>query len=157
MRVLMVCLGNICRSPMAEGVLWNIAQKRKLRLEVDSAGTANYHIGESPDHRAIRCMKEYGIDISRLRGRQFNKHDFESFDHILVMDQSNLRNVLALAENDLQRSKVKLMLSYSSISEELDVPDPWYGDMKDFHKVYAMLTEAVEGFLGANQRGEVES
>jgi protein-tyrosine phosphatase len=142
---------------MAEGVLWNIAQKRKLKLEVDSAGTANYHVGESPDPRAIRCMKEYGIDISRLRGRQFNKHDFESFDHILVMDQSNLRNVLALAENDLQRSKVKLMLSYSSISEVLDVPDPWYGDMEDFHKVYTMLTEAVEGFLGANQRAEVES
>jgi protein-tyrosine phosphatase len=148
MRVLMVCLGNICRSPMVEGVLWNIAQQRNLNLEVDSAGTANYHVGESPDHRAIRCMKEYGIDISGLQGRQFNKHDFESFDHILVMDQSNLRNVLALAENDTQRSKVKLMLSYSSDSETLDVPDPWYGGLEDFHNVYAMLTDAVEGFLG---------
>jgi protein-tyrosine phosphatase len=147
MRVLMVCLGNICRSPMAEGVLWSIAQVRNLNLEVDSAGTANYHVGESPDHRAIRCMKEYGIDISGLRGRQFNKHDFESFDHILVMDQSNLRNVLALAENDSQRSKVKLMLSYSSTSKALDVPDPWYGGMEDFHNVYAMLTDAAEGFL----------
>jgi protein-tyrosine phosphatase len=147
MRVLMVCLGNICRSPMAEGVLWSIAQERNLNLEVDSAGTANYHVGESPDHRAIRCMKEYGIDISGLRGRQFNKHDFESFDHILVMDQSNLRNVLALAENDSQRSKVKLMLSYSSTSKALDVPDPWYGGMEDFHNVYAMLTDAAEGFL----------
>ena len=147
MRVLMVCLGNICRSPMAEGVLRTVAEKRAISIEVDSAGTAGYHVGEAPDPRAVRCMKEYGIDISSLRGRQFSRADFDRFDHILVMDQSNLNNVLALAENEEHRKKVSLFLEYAPDSALKEVPDPWYGDMRDFHAVYDMLCHAAEGFL----------
>ena len=146
MRVVMVCLGNICRSPMAEGILRNTATQKGLNLKVDSAGTANYHIGESPDPRAIHCMREYDIDISDLRGRQFTSSDFDSFDHILVMDQSNMRNVLALAKNEEHRKKVRLMLDYGS-SELSEVPDPWYGDMRDFHQTYHLLTDAINSFV----------
>ena len=147
MRVLMVCLGNICRSPMAEGVLRSLADKRDLSIEVDSAGTAGYHVGEAPDPRAVRCMNEYGIDISSLRGRQFSRADFDRFDHILVMDQSNLRNVLALATNEDHRKKVSLLLDFAHASSTKEVPDPWYGDMSDFQTVYELLTNAAEGFL----------
>ena len=147
MRVLMVCLGNICRSPMAEGVLRAEATKRGVAIEVDSAGTANYHTGEAPDARAVKCMNTYGIDISGLRARQFSRVDFEQFDHIFVMDRSNLRNVLTLAENDEHRSKVKLWLHHAPTSKHEEVPDPWYGEMDGFHEVYNMIVEASHGFL----------
>ena len=147
MRVLMVCLGNICRSPMAEGVLRDIASREGLSIEVDSAGTANYHVGEAPDPRAISCMGEYNIDISCLSGRQFTAADFHSFDHILVMDHSNFRNVLVLAGNEDQRNKVKLLLDYSPNGAQREVPDPWYGDMNDFHHVYRLLSESLESFI----------
>ena len=147
MRVLMVCLGNICRSPMAEGILRDKAHRSNLLLEVDSAGTANYHVGEAPDYRAIQCMKEYGVDISMLRGRQFSRKDFELFDHILVMDRSNLGNVLSLAESEQQRYKVRLILEYSNSSTNQEVPDPWYGDKDDFHKVHSLLSDAMNEFL----------
>ena len=96
-RVLMVCLGNICRSPMAEGILRQRAAEAGLNIEVDSAGTADYHVGEAPDRRAQQALAEQGMDISGLRGRQLKAADFDTFDHILVMDRSNLRNTLALA------------------------------------------------------------
>jgi protein-tyrosine phosphatase len=131
---------------MAEGVIRNIAQQRNLNLQVDSAGTSNYHIGESPDKRAIRCMLEYDIDISGLRGRQFTSIDFDLFDHILVMDQSNLRNVISLASSEEHKKKVRLILDYGS-SELREVPDPWYGDMKDFHYTYELLNDAITRFL----------
>jgi len=146
MRVLMVCLGNICRSPMAEGLMRHIAQQRNLNLQVDSSGTSNYHIGESPDKRAIRCMKEYDIDISGLRGSQFTSSAFDLFDYILVMDQSNLRNVISLATSEEHKKKVRLILDYGS-SELREVPDPWYGDMIDFHRTYEILNDAIIGFL----------
>ena len=147
MRVLMVCLGNICRSPMAEGILRHKAHSSNLFIEVDSAGTANYHAGEAPDNRAIQCMKEYGVDISMLRARQFSKKDFELFDHILVMDRSNLENVLSLAKSEQHRNKVRLILEYSNSSTNQEVPDPWYGDMDDFHKVHSLLSDALDEFL----------
>src|ERR1700748_3584586 len=99
MKILMVCLGNICRSPLAEGIMQHLADKEGLNWHVDSAGTGNWHIGEGPDHRSVRTAKQHGIDISRQVCRLFTPADFDDFDHILVMDKSNLSNVLAMARN----------------------------------------------------------
>ncbi len=135
---------------MAEGVLRSLALRKGLSMEVDSAGTADYHVGESPDSRAIACMREYNIDISGLRGRQFTSTDFHVFDHILVMDKSNLKNVLSLASSEEHRAKVKLLLEYSPAGTLREVPDPWYGDMHDFHHVYKLLNDALENFTQEN-------
>ena len=143
MRILMVCLGNICRSPMAEGIMRFRAEEAGIDLETDSAGTANYHVGEEPDHRAVRYMKSRGIDISNLRGRQFHRRDFEYFDRIYVMDASNFQNVMKLAESDEHRAKVKMILDEVYPGEQRPVPDPWFGDMSDFEAVYDMLDEAA--------------
>jgi protein-tyrosine phosphatase len=142
-RILMVCLGNICRSPMAEGVLRYHLMKKRLDVEVDSAGTANYHVGDEPDHRAIRCMREKGIDISRLRGRQFSVNDFDAFDRIYVMDHSNYKNVINLAKNESHKAKVKLILDEVNPGNHAEVPDPWFGDMNDFDAVYNLLDVAA--------------
>lgn len=146
-RILMVCLGNICRSPMAEGLLRHHVQRGQLDVEVDSAGTANYHVGEEPDHRAIRCMKENGIDISRLRARQFSVRDFDDFDRIYVMDHSNYQNVMSLAKNDSHKAKVKLLLNEIDELSNAPVPDPWFGDMSDFDAVFNMLDEAAQNIV----------
>jgi protein-tyrosine phosphatase len=143
MRILFVCLGNICRSPMAEGIFGVIAANHHLQVEVDSAGTAAYHVGEHPDARAIRCCANHGVSIGHLKARQFKAHDFHEFDHIFVMDKSNLENVLKHAPNPLLKQKVRLYLEAGS-SESSEVPDPWYGDMRDFEQVYAMLWKAGE-------------
>ena len=99
MKILIVCLGNICRSPMAEGILRKKISDKKLNIQVDSAGTANYHVGEAPDSRAIRAAMHYGVDISHLRGRQFDQSDFDHFDRIYAMDTSNFRNILKLKDS----------------------------------------------------------
>ncbi len=143
----MVCLGNICRSPMAEGVLRHIAEKRGLLLVVDSAGTADYHVGESPDQRAVRCLKHKGIDITGLRGRQFEQQDFDRFDLIFVMDRSNQRNVLKLAATDEHTSKVRLWLHHATEHPLDEVLDPYYGELDGFDRVYEMIVAASEGFL----------
>lgn len=142
-RILMVCLGNICRSPMAEGIMRYRAKEAGLHIEVDSAGTANYHVGNEPDHRAIRCMLRHGIDISHLRGRQFSVEDFELFDRIYVMDASNYQNILNMALNEKHRSKVEMILNEVTPGQNLPVPDPWFGDMTDFENVFDMLDEAA--------------
>ena len=105
-KILFVCLGNICRSPLAEGVLLHLKEKHNLQLEIDSAGTSNFHIGEAPDKRTIANAKKNGVDLSFLRARQFTKNDFEDFDKIYVMDKSNYVNVIALSENQIQKDKV---------------------------------------------------
>ncbi|WP_303318965.1 low molecular weight protein-tyrosine-phosphatase [Flavivirga abyssicola] len=141
-KILMVCLGNICRSPLAEGIL-----KSKLSndlFQVDSAGTANYHTGSSPDKRSIAVARKYGLDISHLRGRQFKTSDFDSFDLIYVMDESNYRNVIALARNDEDKTKVKFILNEVYPNQNYDVPDPYYGGDDGFENVYKMLDEACE-------------
>ena len=138
MKILMVCLGNICRSPLAEGIL-----KSKLpeNFIVDSAGTSAFHKGEIPDERAISIAKEQGIDISNQRSRQLQIWDFDEFDRIYCMDKSNLSNVLSMAENDRQKEKVSLILDIleDSISE---VPDPYYSGKEGFEKVYQLLDRA---------------
>ncbi|WP_040253676.1 low molecular weight protein-tyrosine-phosphatase [Psychroserpens mesophilus] len=139
-RILMVCLGNICRSPLAHGIL-----QSKLPSDtffVDSAGTANYHVGDAPDHRSIAIAKSNGIDISNQRGRQFNVSDFDTFDYIFTMDDSNYQNVIALARNSDDIAKVKCILEGNHSNKHTYVPDPYYGDMSDFQNVFELLEKA---------------
>jgi len=146
MRILLVCLGNICRSPLAEGILRHKAAQRNLDWQIDSAGTGEWHIGHSPDQRSIATALRHGIDISEQRGRLFQKADFERFDKILVMDSRNLRDVLRLAKTDEQRAKVERILQYSHPGEERSVPDPYLDD-DGFEAVFVMLDVACERFL----------
>lgn len=139
-KVLMVCLGNICRSPLAEGILKSKLPERTFFI--DSAGTANYHVGNPPDPRSIAVGKKYGIDISKLKGRQFGVKDFDNFDLIYVMDESNYRNVISIARNEQDTSKVKFILNEIYPNQNYDVPDPYYGGDHGFENVYKMLDEA---------------
>lgn len=138
----MVCLGNICRSPLAEGILR--AKLNASEFTVDSSGTGNWHVGNPPDKRSVAVAKKYDLDISGLRGRQFTSRDFKDFDHIYVMDSSNLENVLALAEDQKDRKKVTMILDLIFPGEKVDVPDPYYGGDDGFERVYKMLDEACD-------------
>jgi len=140
--ILMVCLGNICRSPLAEGIL-----KSKLPKDnyfVDSAGTGNYHIGAFPDKRSIAIAKKNNIDITDQRARQFSVSDFDNFDYVYVMDSSNYRNVIQLARNNEDISKVKLILNELGNISNLDVPDPYYGGELGFENVFQLLNQACD-------------
>ena len=141
-KILMVCLGNICRSPLAEGIL-----QSKLGanfFSVDSAGTAAYHIGELPDQRSIAVAKKYGIDISNQRARKFDIKDFIEFDVIYAMDKENYQNICSLAKKEADLRKVKMILNEINPSLNLSVPDPYYGGEKGFENIYQMLDEACE-------------
>lgn len=141
-KILMVCLGNICRSPLAEGILASKLPNDKFF--VDSAGTGSWHIGHAPDKRSIATAKKNGLDITNQRGRQFSRSDFDSFDYIFVMDSSNFRDVIHLAQNDTQKEKVQLVLDAIFPNENVDVPDPYYGTANGFDTVYQMLDEACD-------------
>lgn len=147
MKILMVCLGNICRSPMAEGILQS---KLSNDFKVDSAGTGNWHEGEAPDHRAIATAKKFGVDISKLRAKQFKLTDFEEFDLILTMDKSNHSNVIALAENEEQMSKVRMLLKNGK-----EVPDPYYGNEEDFEEVFYLLDESLVDWASKLKNNEI--
>lgn len=147
MKVLMVCLGNICRSPMADGLLRKKVADKGLNWTVDSAGTANYHVGEAPDKRMRECARSFGVSIDDLRARQFNKRDFDEFDLIFVMDQSNFQNVLNLSETEEQRKKVKLILDELELEKGMEVPDPYYGGEEGFVSVYNMLDQATQKII----------
>jgi len=151
-RVLVVCLGNICRSPTAEGVLRYLAAKEApgLPLEIDSAGTADYHIGAPPDPRSQRAALRRGIDISDLRARRITVEDFARFDLILAMDADNLRELQALRPRN-SHAAVKLFLEYAPNAGLSDVPDPYYGDAAAFEKVLDLTTAASRGLLAALQ------
>jgi protein-tyrosine phosphatase len=140
-KILMVCLGNICRSPLAEGIM---RSKLSNDFIVDSAGTGGWHAGELPDKRSIATAKNKGLDITHQRARQFKISDFESFDYIYVMDNSNYKDVIALAPNDEAKSKVKLILNELFPNENVDVPDPYYGGQDGFENVFDMLNEACD-------------
>ncbi|RAV29979.1 low molecular weight protein-tyrosine-phosphatase [Sinomicrobium soli] len=141
-RILMVCLGNICRSPLAEGILRSKISPEKA--EIDSAGTAGYHIGETPDQRSVAIARKNNIDISSLRGRKFGVSDFDRFDHIYVMDRSNYDNVIEMARHEGDREKVALILNLSNPGSNTEVPDPYYGGAEGFSDVYRMLDKACD-------------
>lgn len=143
MKVLMVCLGNICRSPLAEGILEHKVNALGLDWVVDSAGTGSWHVGELPDARSIHTASENGIDITNQRGRQFKQGDFDEFDLIYVMDSSNYQNVMQLARNEKDRAKVALIMNESSPGRNINVPDPYWGEF-GFEKVFKMLDEATD-------------
>jgi len=141
-KVLMVCLGNICRSPLAEGILQSKIDSNKII--VDSAGTGSWHVGSLPDSRSIAVAQKHQIDITNQRCRQFKVQDFENFDFIYVMDRYNQQDVLALSRNELDREKVILILSEVTSKHELDVPDPYHDKEDGFEKVFQMLDEACQ-------------
>ena len=141
MKILMVCLGNICRSPMADGLLRQIAKERDLDIEVDSAGTSNYHEGEAPDSRMIQTGKENHVDISFLRARQFVPEDLDQFDLIFAMDMQNLENIKKHAAPE-HEAKINLMLNEIFPGEDREVPDPYFGGNAGFQHVYDLLKSA---------------
>lgn len=141
-KILMVCLGNICRSPLAEGILKS--KVNPTQVIVDSAGTGAWHSGELPDKRSIAIAKKYGIDITDQRARIFTPEDFLHFDKIYVMDKSNYVNVCKLAPNDELIDKVELILNESHPNQDLEVPDPYYGGEQGFENVFQLLNEACD-------------
>lgn len=144
MNILMVCLGNICRSPMAEGIMRQKIKDYALDAKVDSCGTANYHVGQSPDARGIQTLLNYDIDISNLKGRQFHTSDFDQFDLILAMDSSNYANIIAKARNRKDKDKVQLLLDETYPGQQKVVPDPYYGGQDGFEETYALVDAACE-------------
>ena len=140
MKILMVCLGNICRSPLAEGIMQHLADEQQLDWQIDSAGTGSWHVGEGPDRRSVRVAKRHGVDISKQVCRQFSKSDFQKFDHIFVMDRNNLSDVLSLARNDDEAAKVKLLLN------DKVVPDPYYNDA-EFEPVFELIESGCKDII----------
>jgi len=147
MKILMVCLGNICRSPLADGLLRKKVAEAGLNVEVDSAGTAAHHVGEAPDSRMRATAKSKGCPIDDLRARQFVVDDYDRFDRIYVMDGSNKRNVLSLARNAEDEAKVEMLLNLSHPNQDLEVPDPYYGGEQGFLDVYNLVDEATDVLL----------
>ena len=134
MKILMVCLGNICRSPLAHGVLQHLADRAGLDWVIDSAGVGGWHVGNAPDHRAIAVARQHGVDISKQRAQQLHRNHLDAFDYIFVMDRENLRSVLALASTAERRARVRLFL------DDGEVPDPYY-DNRMFESVYQLVEE----------------
>lgn len=147
-RVLFVCMGNICRSPTAEGVFRQLAREAGLEeaVRIDSAGTHDYHVGKAPDARAQAAALRRGFDLSLLRARQVKERDFLEFDHILAMDRENLANLQRICPPG-HRHKIRLFLSYSSRFAEREVPDPYYGGRQDFDHVLDLVEDASRGLL----------
>ena len=148
MNILMVCMGNICRSPIAEGLLRNKLQAAGLarRVRVDSAGTGGWHAGMSPDRRAVEVCQEFGIAIGDQRARQITQSDFRAFEWLLCADRVNLRQVQALA-TPAERSRTALLLEWSGLGEQVEVPDPYYGTIEDFRAVFRLLDRATDAML----------
>jgi protein-tyrosine phosphatase len=140
MKLLMVCLGNICRSPLAEGIMQHLVDEQGLDWQIDSAGTGGWHVGEGPDRRSVRTARHHGIDISKQVCRQFSKRDFSNFDHIYVMDKFNLSDVLAMAPDEQAADKVKLLLG------NREVPDPYY-DEDMFEPVFELIEIGCKGII----------
>lgn len=147
-KVLFVCMGNICRSPTAEGVFNKLLEDKQVsdRFLIDSAGTHAYHVGNGADNRAQQTAKQRGVDLSTIRARQVSSEDFEYFDHILAMDTDNLH----ILKNDCpieHHHKIKLFLDFAADQDERDVPDPYYGGQNGFEHVFDLVEDASKGFL----------
>jgi protein-tyrosine phosphatase len=149
MKILMVCLGNICRSPLAEGIMRQKIEENGLEWIVDSAGTSSWHIGQPPDRRSVEVAKKYGIDIRNQRGRQIHPGDLDDFDYIFAMDTSNYKDILKLADSPEQKAKVKLILKETNSEEEQSIPDPYWDD-EGFEHVYQLLQQACQKFIENN-------
>jgi protein-tyrosine phosphatase len=147
MKILMVCLGNICRSPLAEGILKHKAAKAGLDWTVESAGTNNYHTGEPPHHLSQKVAKLNGVDICQQKARRFTKDDFDRYDKIYAMADDVVYDMQRLAGKKFDPSKVDLLLNELYPGENRDVPDPWYGPEPGFHDVYKMIDEACERII----------
>ena len=141
-KILMVCLGNICSSPLAEGIL--ASKLPNDEFLIDSAGTGNWHVGHSPDKRSIAVAKKNGVHIHNQMGRQFQLSDFENYDIIYAMDTSNFNDLLLLAPDEQAKIKVKLILNELFPDEHVDVPDPYFGTENGFSQVYTMLDEVCD-------------
>lgn len=147
-KVLFVCLGNICRSPTAEGVFRHVVAERNLAklFEIDSAGTSDWHVNKSPDGRTVKAAAKRGYDLSSFRGRQAVAKDFEHFDYILAMDESNLSNLRALAPAN-HSANLGLFLDFAHNFDQQEVPDPYYGGADGFELVLDLIEDASNGFL----------
>lgn len=145
MKIMMVCLGNICRSPLAHGLLEHKIVQHSLSWSVDSSGTSGYHNGDPPDPRSIQEAAKHGLDISQQRSQQFIASDLDDYDLILVMDSSNYQNVKRLAKNKIQENKIKLILNYVFPAQNKPVPDPYYDG--GFHLVYDLLDQATDRII----------
>ena len=143
MKILMVCLGNICRSPLAEGIMEKKINEHGLDWKVDSAGTGSWHAGEAPDSRSINVANLHGIDITHQRARQLRVHDLDNYDLIFAMDSSNYRNILKLANAPQQEAKVAMIMNMVEPERNESVPDPYYGN-DGFENVYQMLDRACD-------------
>lgn len=141
-RILMVCLGNICRSPLAHGILQSKLPEDEFYI--DSAGTAAYHIGKKPDYRSVKVAKNNGIDISSQSARQFKVSDFDAFDYIYAMDRSNYTNIISIARTNSDIGKVKLFLEENDLISNKNVPDPYYGDQSDFENVFNLIDDTCK-------------
>jgi len=146
MKILMVCLGNICRSPLAEGILKHKIEKYGLNWQVDSAGTSGWHSGEMPDSRSVSVAGKYGVDITYQRARTFSPYDIEQFDLIYAMDASNYRDIVGHAATQEEKEKVKMILNELYPKENRSVPDPYYDD-NGFEDVFKMLDEACDKII----------
>lgn len=155
-RVLFVCTGNICRSPTAEGVFRALVEAEGLadRIEIDSAGTHAYHVGESPDPRSQAAAKRRGIDLSAIRGRKVTVKDFETFDYVLAMDRTNLQILKRLRPRDAH-ARLQMMLDFVPDGDEKDVPDPYYGAGDGFERVLNLIEAASQRLLGEIQRSRL--
>jgi protein-tyrosine phosphatase len=153
MRILFVCMGNICRSPTAEAVFRDYARRHApdLQLEIDSAGTHDYHVGEPPDPRAVKAASGRGLDLSGLRARQVHEADFERFDLILAMDRLNHAMLLERSAPE-HHGRIRLLLEFADAAAGLDVPDPYYGGAKGFDEVLDLVEEAAAGLLAELRR-----
>jgi len=143
----MVCLGNICRSPLAEGILQHKAQQAGLSWTVDSAGTNGYHVGEAPHHLSQKVALLNGVDISSQRSRRFSGADFDQFDMIYAMAGDVVEEMKWLAKNRFQEAKVELLMNELHPGSDMDVPDPWYGTEPGYHEVYKMIEAACDRII----------
>ncbi|MCB0608231.1 MAG: low molecular weight phosphotyrosine protein phosphatase [Lewinella sp.] len=146
MKILMVCLGNICRSPLAEGILDHKARQQGLSWRVDSAGTGSWHIGQGPDPRSVATAKAHGIDITGQRARQLKRVDLEKFDLVLAMDGQNYRDILSLSEDEDDRNKVHMIMEFAYPGKRESVPDPYWDD-NGFERVFEMLDSACDAIV----------
>ena len=147
MKILMVCLGNICRSPLAEGILNAKAQKKGLQWEINSAGTNGYHTGESPHKYSQKVAFLNGIDISHQKARQFVPEDFDRYDKIYAMAEEVTEDIKKIAKKKYDASKIDLLLNELHPGKNLDIPDPWYGPEAGFHKVFTLIEHACEAII----------